>query len=455
MHRGLPLRLPGAPLNARAAARDRPSLAAWDAVLLLPTIFVAGHAPLYVVLQDPPLWVLTLDAWATLLFVVDLALQFTRPVRIGGRPVTDRRVIARRYLSSWFAVDILSAIPFGLLSLLPGIASSEGRRMLALLGLTRALRLARLAHLQLSWRSQTLVHPALYRLGFFVIWAAMLAHWIACGWIALGGPERSHAGLPAYLRALYWTTTTLTTVGYGDVTPISPGQVVYAMLVMVLGAAMFGYVIGNVANLLANADSLRTQHLARLERATLFLRDRGVPRGLRRRLRDYYDYLWESRMGHDDRLFDDLPAALRIELALELSRPILDRVPFLRGASEPFLRELVRHLRPAVFTPGELVLRRGDLGHRIYFIRRGEVEVLAQDERTRVVTLGDGDYFGELALLTHQPRSASIRALDYCDLYTLDREHFEEVLAQFPEFAAEIRHTAAARGLLPVAAGEA
>jgi len=63
-------------------------------------------------------------------------------------------------------------------------------------------------------------------------------------------------------------------------------------------------------------------------------------------------------MGEDQRLFDDLPPALRIEVALQLNRPILERVPFFRGASEPFLRELAQHLRPAVFIPGELVLRR-------------------------------------------------------------------------------------------------
>ena len=206
-----------------------------------------------------------------------------------------------------------------------------------------------------------------------------------------------------------------------------------------------GFVLGNVANLLANADSQRTQHLARVERATLFLRGRGVPRELRERVHDYYDYLWESRMDADDQVLDDLPPPLRTEIAMVLARPILDRVPFLRGASEAFLRAVVRHLKPSVFTPGEIVLRRGDVGHRMYFIRRGEVEVLAADGVTRVATLGDGDYFGEMALLTREPRSASIRALDYCDFYTLDREHFADVLATFPEFAEEVRRTAAAR----------
>jgi len=59
-----------------------------------------------------------------------------------------------------------------------------------------------------------------------------------------------------------------------------------------------------------------------------------------------------------------------------------------------------------------------------------------------LTTLKEGDFFGELALLFIQPRTASIRAVDYCDFYTLDKDTFAHVLAQYPEFATHIKEKA-------------
>jgi voltage-gated potassium channel len=75
----------------------------------------------------------------------------------------------------------------------------------------------------------------------------------------------------------------------------------------------------------------------------------------------------------------------------------------------------------------------------MYFISRGTVDVIASDG-TRVVTeLSDGDFFGELALLHQQRRTATVRAVGYCDLYTLDQEAFDRTLELYPDFAREIR----------------
>ena len=62
-----------------------------------------------------------------------------------------------------------------------------------------------------------------------------------------------------------------------------------------------------------------------------------------------------------------------------------------------------------------------------------------------LTTLTKGGFFGELILLFVQPRTASIRAVDYCDLYTLDKDTFDHVLAQYPEFAAHIKEQAERR----------
>ncbi len=299
--------------------------------------------------------------------------------------------------------------------------------------------------LQREWRVRTSFNPALLRLAFFFFWIIMIAHWIACGWIALDGPLVAHPELGPYQQALYWSITTLTTVGYGDITPVGGGQVAYAMVVMGLGVAMYGYIIGNVASLLANVDVLRAQHLGRIETINHFLRDRHVPRDLQARVRDYYNYLWESRTEHQTGLLEDLPDSLRIEIALHLHQNVLRKVPLFERADDTFLRELVLHLEPQVSVPGEIILRRGLIGDQIYFINKGIVDVFASDDETVIATLRDGDFFGEMALLASRPRANTVVAVDYCNLYTLEREKFDQVLDDFPEFAAEVRRVAERR----------
>jgi voltage-gated potassium channel len=81
----------------------------------------------------------------------------------------------------------------------------------------------------------------------------------------------------------------------------------------------------------------------------------------------------------------------------------------------------------------------------MYFIGHGTVEVLSADGHSIYATLTDGDFFGEIALLFRQPRTASIRALDYCDLYALSKEAFDRVLDHYPDFARHIQTIAKQR----------
>lgn len=71
--------------------------------------------------------------------------------------------------------------------------------------------------------------------------------------------------------------------------------------------------------------------------------------------------------------------------------------------------------------------------------------MLAPDGDSAIATLTDGDFFGEFALLDSEPRSNTVVAREYCNLYSLGRESFNQVLDDFPEFAAEVRRIAEER----------
>jgi putative ABC transport system ATP-binding protein len=103
------------------------------------------------------------------------------------------------------------------------------------------------------------------------------------------------------------------------------------------------------------------------------------------------------------------------------------------------LADMSDHLRLETFPARATVIREGDVGDKFYLVRRGTVAVRRGPRQELVATLGEGDFFGEKALLTGQPRNASIETLSECDLYSLNQERFREAMAQQASFETELR----------------
>lgn len=131
----------------------------------------------------------------------------------------------------------------------------------------------------------------------------------------------------------------------------------------------------------------------------------------------------------------------RLDLGLEPAR-LLERVPLLQQLPRPTIASLAERLRSRLALPGETVVRRGETGREMYFISSGAVRVELGEDEAR---LGSGDFFGELALVTDQPRNADVVALCYCELLVLAREDFESVMADDQTLRDAIRRTAAER----------
>jgi len=125
----------------------------------------------------------------------------------------------------------------------------------------------------------------------------------------------------------------------------------------------------------------------------------------------------------------------------------LGRVPFLAGLSGPALLAIASHLRDEPVDAGVSVVTVGEPGDRFYLVRSGRLEALNADDTVRGV-LAPGDGFGELALLDHRPRGATVRATEASELWSLDRGHFERWVRDRYEVAARIRSSAEDRAAL-------
>jgi voltage-gated potassium channel len=406
----------------------------WDLFITLVATYAAFFIPLRLIPEYRHVVPTHSSEWfLTAVFVADIFVRLRQAREAGERFGRDGKG-GERYLSRWFIWDLLAAIPFYL-----RVGTSP-------LQFLRLLKLARVVQFMRQWRQRQVKLSNVLRLAFFLFWFFLAAHWITCGWMAIRGASEIAGSSMNYFDALYWCITTVTTVGYGDVIPAGNAQKLYAMGVMLFGVGVYGYIIGNIATILANIDPAKANYLQNMERVTAFMHYRNIPPALRERIRDYYDYLWEKRLGYDESLIlTTLPPSLGTEVSLFLKKDIIERVPLFKGASEEFIREIASQMTPVVFTPGDFVFRAGERGSDMYFITRGRLEVLSPDGRTILNSLSDGDFFGEIALFRNQPRSATVRAIDYCDLYRLDREMFDHVLAHYPDIGEQIESQARER----------
>ena len=95
-------------------------------------------------------------------------------------------------------------------------------------------------------------------------------------------------------------------------------------------------------------------------------------------------------------------------------------------------------LEPKYFETGDDIIKIGDTGKEMYFICRGQVEVFDAAGKM-LITLGEGEYFGEMSLLNSVPRTANIRAASPCNLFVLEKHEFDRVVKDHPHFADTLR----------------
>jgi len=327
----------------------------------------------------------------------------------------------------WLTIDILAVIPYELI----------GLQWFMLL---RILKLLRLSQYQKFWRHHDLKRNDALYIVFFLFWMTLAAHWLACGWMIL---EPVHPGLDrltTYIEAMYWTIQTLTTVGFGDYTAETQGQMIYSMVVMMFGVGIYGWLIGNVASILSKRDPVEQFYHENMERLKTIVSNRGLPPHLQRKIKEYYDYIYSrSYSGSDEQaLLATLPASLQHEVQISLKQEIIRMIPALADSPENFVRDIAGELRTEIFIPGDVIFEEGANGDKMFFLLSGELEVIRRGVSHRLAVLKSGDFFGEMALFEQTSRNATIISITYSETYSLDAYAFNSVLLKYPEISALI-----------------
>ncbi|MEA2475946.1 MAG: ATP-binding cassette, subfamily heavy metal transporter, partial [Actinomycetota bacterium] len=161
-----------------------------------------------------------------------------------------------------------------------------------------------------------------------------------------------------------------------------------------------------------------------------------------------YQQLYEEQTGH-------VTAGGRPRLGPEAAR--LRKVPMFADLKGEVLADLSEQLMLERFAPGEDIVKQGDAGDKLYILTRGGADVLVHNDRgeTRVNTIKEGDYFGEYALLTGEERTATVRATQPTEVYSLAKQEFTDLVESEPRLQQVLSSFVAQRAAAFAAAAQA
>jgi CRP-like cAMP-binding protein/CheY-like chemotaxis protein len=115
---------------------------------------------------------------------------------------------------------------------------------------------------------------------------------------------------------------------------------------------------------------------------------------------------------------------------------VLKKVPFFQALGKDGIDFIIERLKFKPFNQGEAVCKGGDPGDKMYIIISGNVKVVVAaepaGEETVIANLGSGNYFGEMALLTGEPRSASVITTEPSEMFILNKADFDVIIERFP-----------------------
>lgn len=246
-----------------------------------------------------------------------------------------------------------------------------------------------------------------------------------------------------YTNAYYWAITTLTTVGYGDITPKNNIEKIFSIFVMLLGSGMFAYNLNKLSNIFNDISKDQTEYNANLKILNLMMRRKNLNSELQNKVRNYFHYINKTenkkQLEKENEIFLKLSEDLQKEIVLNSNAAILKQSKFFcNNFSEEFLQNIVFKMKSKLFSPDEIIFEDFDSNPCIFFIAQGKAKIMYNNKfegkkEYPIYELKAGETIGELNLISNDENKLICKSNTFSSLYLISRNDFLKTLDRFPD----------------------
>jgi len=277
-------------------------------------------------------------------------------------------------------------------------------------------------------------------------------HWMACGLMLVSelseedadswrynlycsayGDECTTSNL--YVAALHWAIMTLTTIGYGDISPRSMGEQVYVILSMLVGAGFFSFVVGTCCSLVEGLDGMNVRFQENLDSINDYMELCQMPKKLRKRIRDYvWNYKEVSSRKNQVEILASMSPSLKQEVLLFNYGEELMWVQHFRGAPKHFLCLLAMQIQHRMYGPGDIIVNEGDFGEPFALLKKGEVTLIRTwvEGPALVGRFKNRGFWNERAIVFNSPADTTVKATVFSETHVLEVDVLKKLMSQYP-----------------------
>ncbi|KAF6155523.1 hypothetical protein GIB67_017878 [Kingdonia uniflora] len=367
------------------------------------------------------------DTVVDLFFTIDIILTFFVAYidRKTQLLVRDPKKIAKRYLWTWFIMDLASTIPFEALGYL-FTGNKKVEIPYCFLDLLRFWRLRKVKNLFTRIEKDIRFNYFWIRCARLLLVTLFSVHCSGClyymladlypregkTWIGSVTPNFREASLwNRYISAMYWSISTMTTVGYGDLHAVNTREMIFNIFYMLFNLGLTAYLIGNMTNLVVEGTHRTMAFRNSIQAASNFVYRNQLPPRFEGQILAYMCLRFRAETLNQQQLLEQLPKSISKSICQYLFLPTVEKVYLFNHVSSEILLLLISNMKAEYFPPREDVIMQNEAPGDVYIVVSGEVDII-NSEMQKEQTLGTlvvGDIFGEVGALCCRPQNFTYR----------------------------------------------